>query len=257
MICVRHEWATKYKCIGPASKPNYVLIGDEGSDNYLEGFSIDFNATKAAYEMDFRQNTLLYDLANDLIIDKTGQGVADIRQQALRLSLAVGETFAAWSAATITPGFKELRYIKFLLRAQAKGEPLITDAAETAHVVSSLREALSTNVPALQAFWFRYALEAQLKTVAGVAGLRSWVHAHGGAYADSGARWWEDAWMPLVRTSGAPIVGGAEPAATPEVIRPARRNAALEGVVWGWWRWLSGGRRIRQMGNAKPAPARV
>ena len=70
-----HEWSTKYKCIGPTSRPNYVLVGDESSSNYLEGFSLDFNATAACHKMDFRQNMLFYDLSNDVIVDKTGHGV--------------------------------------------------------------------------------------------------------------------------------------------------------------------------------------
>ena len=46
LVCVNHRWPTKYKCIGPTDTPNYVLIGDESCDTYLEGFDIDFNATK-------------------------------------------------------------------------------------------------------------------------------------------------------------------------------------------------------------------
>ena len=60
LVCVSHEWSTKYKCIGPTSRPNYVLVGDESSSNYLEGFSLDFNATAACHKMDFRQNMLFY-----------------------------------------------------------------------------------------------------------------------------------------------------------------------------------------------------
>ena len=111
LVTVEREIPTKYKCIGPVTVPNYVLIGDEGSDNYLEGFSISFNATKACCEMDFRQNMCLYDLANDVIIDKSGCGVDDIRSRTLRLSCSQGESYQAWASSTITQGFKELRYI--------------------------------------------------------------------------------------------------------------------------------------------------
>lgn len=72
-----------------------MLIGDEGATCYLEGFSIDFNATKPCYTGDVTMNTLLFDLTNDVIIDKTGRGVADIRAHALRLSLGAGDTFSA------------------------------------------------------------------------------------------------------------------------------------------------------------------
>eukprot|EP00966_Prymnesium_polylepis_P289892 6696143-Prymnesium_polylepis.1 len=64
---------------------------------------------QACYEMDFRQNMCLYDLTNDVIIDKTGSGVQDIRDRVLRLSCAAGESYEAWAAATITQGFKEVR----------------------------------------------------------------------------------------------------------------------------------------------------
>ena len=78
------------------------IIGDESTDNYLEGFCIHFNATKASYTMDFRQNTCLYCLTNDVILDKTGAGVADIRAHSLRLPCAPGKSFDLWAAATIT-----------------------------------------------------------------------------------------------------------------------------------------------------------
>jgi len=198
LVTVEREWPTKYKCIGPVTVPNYVLIGDEGSDNYLEGFSISFNATKACCEMDFRQNMCLYDLANDVIIDKTGCGVNDIRSRTLRLSCAQGESYQAWASSTITQGFKELRYIKFLLRAQAKGQPLATDEAELQFVVHSLRAALRANGEALGGFWFGYALEAQLKSAAGLSALKAWVCEHGDP------DWWETDWVPLVQLSASP-----------------------------------------------------
>lgn len=131
-----------------------VLIGDEDASCYLEGFCIDFNATKPCYTADLTMNTLLYDLRNDVIIDKTGRGVADIRAHALRLSVGAGETFRAWSAAGFTPGGEELRYLKFWLRAEAQGEPYAYDAAECAFVVESLRRALLTNADALGGFWW-------------------------------------------------------------------------------------------------------
>jgi len=208
LICVGRCWPTKLKAIGPVQLPNYVLIGDEGSENYLEGFSISFNATKACYEMDFRQNMCMYDLTNDVIIDKTGHGVQDIRSRSLRLSCATNESYQAWAAATITPGFKELRYIKFLLRALAKGEPLQTDDAERTFVVNSLRRSMLTNADALRGFWFGYAMEAQLKSTEGVAALRAWVCKHGGQ------PWWELAWVPLVQASATPAIAAAATATT-------------------------------------------
>lgn len=198
LVTVAHGWPTKYKCIGEGiSSPNYVLIGDEGSETYLEGFCIDFNATKACYTNDLTMNVLVYDLTNDVIIDKC-TGVRDIRTGVLRLTLATGETFEAWAAENFTPGNKELRYIKFLLRAKAKGEPLTYDAAECAFIVESLRTALRTNAGALGGFWLGYTLKVQLQDPEGVAALREWVETHGGP------AWWDEQWAPLVRKCAAP-----------------------------------------------------
>ena len=194
LVTVGREWPTKYKLIGQDTAPNYVLIGDESSDSYLEGFSIHFNATKASSHMDFRQNMLLYDLTNDVIIDKTGYGVHDVRARCLRLSCAgSGDSLHAWAEnSNITAGFKQLRYIKFLLRALGKGLPLGTDSEERAFVVKSLESALKTNIGALRGFWFGYAFGAQLETAAGVAALKGWVEEHGKA------GWWEEDWEPLM-----------------------------------------------------------
>jgi hypothetical protein len=111
LVAVGQEWPTKYKCIGDGVvTPNYVLIGDESNDCYLEGFSLDFNATRPCYTNDLTMNALLYDLTNDVIVDKTGRGVADVRAHSMRLSLSEGETFKAWSGACITPGKYLLTY---------------------------------------------------------------------------------------------------------------------------------------------------
>ena len=60
LVCVDREWTVKYKPIGPVAKPNYVLIGDEQTDLYMEGFSISFNATSECFQQDFRQNMLSF-----------------------------------------------------------------------------------------------------------------------------------------------------------------------------------------------------
>jgi len=199
LVTVAQEWPTKYKCIGDGvTVPNYVLIGDESSSQYLEGFCIDFNATKPCYTNDLTMNTLLYDLTNDVIIDKTGRGVADIHAHSLRLSLGPTESFEQWSGACITPGGEELRYLKFFLRAQAKGQPYSYDPDECASVVASLRKALRTNAGALGGFWLGYTLKAQLADAQGVAMLQAWVAAHGGP------KWWGEQWEPLVRKCAAP-----------------------------------------------------
>ena len=193
-----------------------------GTDNYLEGFSIHFNATQESYKMDFRQNMCLYCLTNDVILDKTGAGVADIRAHSLRLPCALGESYDLWASATITcvswshrcrsiacsvpyahtsrrAGFKELRYLKFVLRSITKGTPLQTDAAERAFVISSLKAAFTTNADALKGFWFGYALESSLQSAAALQALHDWVCEHGGAGGASGPDWWKSDWVPMVK----------------------------------------------------------
>jgi len=198
LTTVARGWPTKYKCIGAGVRePNYVLIGDEDSSCYLEGFCVDLN-THACYHDDFTMNFVFYDLKNDVIIDKTGRGVSDIRARSLRLTLSVGETFEAWAAENFSPGNKELRYVKFFLRAETNGEPLSYDAEECAFIVESLRRALCTNAKALREFWFGYTLKAQLKDSNGIAALNAWVTKYGGP------TWWEEQWLPLVEACAAP-----------------------------------------------------
>ena len=243
LVTVANDWPTKFKCVGDTTVPNYVLIGDESSEEYLEGFSIDFNATKACYMMDFRMNMCLYDLTNDVIIDKTGFGVADIRAAELRLPCVAGETFEMWASATITQGLKELRFLKFVLRAQAKGAPLATDAAECEFVVQSLRRALSSNADALRGFWFGYALGAQLKTPAGVAMLRDWVVHRGGP------SWWAEAWEPLVR--------GCVPATSLEGGGGSPKTPAPHAWPRYWRRYWRRWALRRPAPVSFPAPVRV
>eukprot|EP00931_Biecheleriopsis_adriatica_P087062 TRINITY_DN61584_c0_g1_i1.p1 TRINITY_DN61584_c0_g1~~TRINITY_DN61584_c0_g1_i1.p1 ORF type:complete len:503 (+),score=52.98 TRINITY_DN61584_c0_g1_i1:8-1516(+) len=206
LIAARNGWPTKFFRINvkEGEMPNYCCIGDTGTGNYLEGFRVTFNATKPCYiGGDFRQNMCYYDLTNDVIIDKTGFSVSDIRTRALRLSCAdaPGETFEMWASESITPGYMQLRFVKFLLRAIAKGQPLKTDSDELAFVIQSLRAALKTNVAALikEPLGFGYALSANLKDAKGVSDLRAWVCENGGE------EWWQDSWVPLVRACG----GGA------------------------------------------------
>lgn len=197
LTAVAHDWPTKFKSIGDGIKtPNYVMIGDEASSCYLEGFPVDFNTGECHCD-DFTMNFVFYDLTNDVIIDKTARGVDDNRTRALRLSLATGEKFESWAAANFTPGNKELRYVKFVLRGEARGEPFACDPAECAFVVESLRGALRTNFDALRDFWFGYTLKAQLQDSDGVAALHAWVTKHGGP------TWWGEQWEPLVRACAA------------------------------------------------------
>ena len=238
-VCVQREWAVKYKTIGPGTTPNYVLIGDESSDCYLEGFSLSFNAAEPSVKGDFRRNMLFYDLTNHLILDKTGSGVDDIRGSALRLPCAAGsrEDLEGWLANDITRGLKCLRYVKFILRAATRGAALRTDDAERAFVVASLRLAMRENGASLQAFWFNYALGEATGSQEGIDALFDWVLAQ-----DDGAAWWDE-WLPFLKDAPKPtaLLGliTAVPApkkvvlrAQPELGQKKTKRLVVWGVPW-------------------------
>lgn len=186
---------------------------------------------------DLTMNTLLYDLTNHVIIDKSGHGVGDIRSHTLRIPLGPTETYKMWSATGITAGGEEvrdfaapvgspyccrsqgapssaclqshpltrllcpvtqLRYLKFWLRAEASGRSHKYDQADLAFVISSLQAALLTNASSLGGFWIGYTLKAQLKDVSGLRRLREWVEVHGPP------SWWEEQWLPLLAECAAP-----------------------------------------------------
>lgn len=217
-----------------------------------------FNATKPCCANDLTMNTLLYDLANEIIIDKSGRGVADIRAHALRIPLGPTETYAMWSATGITAGGEELRYLKFWLRAEAAGRPHTHDPAELAFVVASLRTALRSNAEALRGFWLGYTLKAQLADAKGLHQLRRWVEAHGGT------GWWAEQWLPLLSECAAPealaAVRGDTPAAKPAAKPTGPKKvdaAALPGKAavvrrgaraWPWApRWLRSPPRVKPL----------
>lgn len=193
-ICVNRKWTVKYKAIGPVSEPNYVLIGDEQSELYMEGFSLSFNALSECYEQDFRQNLLFYDLSNDLILDKSGFGLEDIKGNTLRLSCAPEKCFEDWAAADFTTGQKSLRYVKFIIRARMEGSPLKTDQEELDFVVLSLSNAFRDNAEGLSKFWVGYVLSGALKSREGVRCLLGWVEEVGG----SG---FLQKWLPILRAA--------------------------------------------------------
>merc|ERR1719321_645335 len=130
MVCVKNMWQVKFKVIGPVSEPNYVLIGDESTDAYMEGFSLSFNVVAECFKGDFRQNLLFYDCTNHVIIDKSGYGVEDIRNGELRMACAPAQNFEDWAATDITYGLKSLRYVKFLVRGKQEGKMPKIDHAE-------------------------------------------------------------------------------------------------------------------------------
>jgi len=191
-VCVDNEWTVKYKAIGPVDKPNYVLIGDEDTELYLEGFPISFNATKECFHQDFRQNMLFYDLTNHVILDKSGHGVADIRNREFRLSCAPSKQFEDWAGADFLLGQKALRYVKFVVRARVRREQLKVDEDESAFVVALLKRAFRENGAALKGFFFGYVLGEFLKTQEGVQALYGWV-------CDNGEPLWWEEWLPFVQ----------------------------------------------------------
>merc|ERR1712176_1080678 len=192
MVCIQNKWMVKYKTIGPASEPNYVLIGDEQTDAYMEGFPLSFNATAECFKGDFRQNMLFYDLANDVILDKSGHGVSDIRDRMLRVACAPSRSFDDWIASDITFGLKALRYVKFLVRSRMEGTPLSVDLTECSLVVDTIRKAFLENAPALHNPWFGIVFGSMLSTKKCVCALHSWVVQQGGP------SWWLD-WLLFVR----------------------------------------------------------
>jgi len=192
MVCIQNKWMVKYKAIGPVSEPNYVLIGDEQTDAYMEGFPLSFNATDQCFKGDFRQNMLFYDLANDVILDKSGHGVSDIRSRSLRIACAPNLDFDDWVTSDISFGLKALRYVKFLVRSRMDGSPMATDKKECSFIVATISKAFKENAPALHCPWFGIAFDSTPSTKKGVDALRTWVLEQGGP------SWWLE-WMPFVR----------------------------------------------------------
>jgi len=191
-VCVENKWMVKYKAIGPVSEPNYVLIGDEQTDAYMEGFPLSFNATAECFKGDFRQNMLFYDIANHVILDKSGHGVSDIRDRVLRVGCAPLQSFDDWATSDITFGLKSLRYVKFLVRSAMDGASLAVDRTECSFIVASIKKAFVENSQALQSPWFGIAFGTTLSKQKGLRTLYEWVCDQGGA------SWWLE-WLPFVR----------------------------------------------------------
>lgn len=193
MLCVERGWPTNFKAIGVEGEPNYVMIGEEQSGLYMEGFSLDFSITAPIHKQDFRRNMLIYDPSNDIIIDKTGYGVQDLLTNTLRFSCAPNqELWEDWAREESTVGEKGLRYVKFLTRAQLRGMPLTIDDEENSFVAAKLQIALRDNPEALRQFWFGYLLGECLSSQEGLHALHTWVCSH-----NIPSCW--DEWIPFVR----------------------------------------------------------
>lgn len=134
MTCVRNEWPCKYGSLTPRDAlPNHVVVGDPhktGSGACLEGFSVTSDALAVLSHGGLRQDLLVYCLTNDVIIDKTGSGVEDVRLGRLRLPCdADGASSGhlpsrdAWSAADVAPGVKPLKCAAATVAALLDAKP--------------------------------------------------------------------------------------------------------------------------------------
>jgi len=92
---------------------DYILVGDENGEEYLEGMVISFNGIQPSYHADFSMNTLFYDFTNDIIIDKTGCAVPAVIANRCDIPCPRHR----WKCWLNINGVRVLfRYYKFLLR---------------------------------------------------------------------------------------------------------------------------------------------
>jgi len=92
---------------------DYILIGDEKGEEYLEGMVISYNGIQPSYHADFSMNTLFFDFKNDIIIDKTGIGIPAVKANRCDLPCPRSQ----WSDWVAVNGCRVFfRLYKFLLR---------------------------------------------------------------------------------------------------------------------------------------------
>lgn len=120
--------ANGYKC---HLDGDYILIGDESGEEYLEGMVISFNGIQASYHADFSMNTLFYDFANDIIIDKTGVAIPAV----VANQVAIPCPRDKWDCWFDINGARvSFRYFKFILRGYSY------ESDEMAYVTQRLLE---------------------------------------------------------------------------------------------------------------------
>jgi len=108
---------------------DYILIGDEQGDEYLEGMVITHNGLQPSYHSDFSMNWLFYDFCNDVIVDKTGGAVPAIMRNSCDIPCPREE----WDSWVRVNGSRVLfRYFKFLLRGYVYND------SEMAYIASRL-----------------------------------------------------------------------------------------------------------------------
>jgi hypothetical protein len=92
---------------------DYILIGTDAGEEYLEGMVITHNGITGPENSDFSMNWVFYDFHNDVIIDKTGGAVPAIRANRCQIPCAQNK-WDMW----IRKGESRVcfRYYKFLSR---------------------------------------------------------------------------------------------------------------------------------------------
>eukprot|EP00929_Paragymnodinium_shiwhaense_P106804 TRINITY_DN72522_c0_g1_i2.p1 TRINITY_DN72522_c0_g1~~TRINITY_DN72522_c0_g1_i2.p1 ORF type:complete len:456 (-),score=91.52 TRINITY_DN72522_c0_g1_i2:263-1630(-) len=113
-----------YKCF---LEGDYILIGDERGEEYLEGMVMTHNCVTPPENSDFSMNWVFYDFVNDVIIDKTGRAVEAIRGNRLEIPCARDK----WDRWVEIGGARVLfRYYKFLVRGFVYDDVEMTYIAE-------------------------------------------------------------------------------------------------------------------------------
>lgn len=212
---------------------DYILIGDEEGDEYLEGMVISFNGIQPPEHADFSMNTLFYDFKNDVIIDKTGIGMPAV--MANRCDLPCPRD--RWKSWIDINGVRVcFRYYKFLLRGYDHTEHemlYVTEtlldcwAREEQHTIDVGRIALGNLVECkseekieklrqLVFQTFELAQRPRPKAKPGAASRRQSMHANfapGASTSDllvggmgkssffSAGSWWQKGWVPMLKLS--------------------------------------------------------
>jgi len=92
---------------------DYIIIGDDKGEEYLEGMVISFNGIQPPEHADFSMNMLFYDFRNDVIVDKTGKAVDAILANRLELPCPPDR----WKSWIEINGVRVcFRFYKFLVR---------------------------------------------------------------------------------------------------------------------------------------------
>jgi len=108
---------------------DYIVIGEESGEGYLEGMVISHNGIQRPEHADFSMNTLFYDFSNDVIVDKTGNGVPAVLANRCDIPCPRDR----WQSWIEINGVRVcFRFYKFLLRGYAY------ETVEMLHIADSL-----------------------------------------------------------------------------------------------------------------------